>query len=320
MNRLNQGSTDKARGAAHFKTEEGSDTVYKCAKIFFPKLIQLHKHYGLENGVSLPPIVRQLTAKHLQGDFFSSPYYTQDDYVFEDVLARWGGGANAEPQGGASAIPAEDEGEDVDTAGTPPRKKLRSQLAGANSQGNQAERLSLPRIRQPAGKVGRGLSSGGGDPQTSAKGPKRRRSSAGSGSMPASGRASTRGAAPASSAPTVAPPQPLVALSEVTEAAPSVRGITVEELSAVLARQEEASQKMLKQQEAHFTQQLKLYEERQQRALERQVADFMASPGEDAPSAPTAEAPPTLPPQQQSPQQQPQAVPQAVPMLQAVNS
>ncbi|KAK3250547.1 hypothetical protein CYMTET_40075, partial [Cymbomonas tetramitiformis] len=58
------------------------------------------------------------------------------------------------PQGGASAIavPAVDEGEDVDTAGTPPRKKLRSQLAGANSQGNPAERSSLPRIRQPAGK------------------------------------------------------------------------------------------------------------------------------------------------------------------------
>ncbi|KAK3233752.1 hypothetical protein CYMTET_55968 [Cymbomonas tetramitiformis] len=122
MNRLNQGSTDTARGAAHFKTEEGSDIVYECARIFFPKLIKLHKHYGLENGVSLPPIVRQLTAKDLQGDNFSSPHYTQDDYVFVDALARWGGGANAEPQGGASAIavPAEDEGEDLDTAGTPP--------------------------------------------------------------------------------------------------------------------------------------------------------------------------------------------------------
>ena len=52
MNRLNQGSTDKARGAAHFKTEEGSDIVYECARIFFPKLIKLHKHYGLENGTA----------------------------------------------------------------------------------------------------------------------------------------------------------------------------------------------------------------------------------------------------------------------------
>ncbi|KAK3258748.1 hypothetical protein CYMTET_32228, partial [Cymbomonas tetramitiformis] len=100
MNRLNQGSTDKSRGAAHFKTEEGSDIVYECARIFFPKLLNLHKHYGLENGVSLPPIVRQLTAKDLQGDIFPSPKYTQDDYVFVDMLARWGGGANAEPQGG----------------------------------------------------------------------------------------------------------------------------------------------------------------------------------------------------------------------------
>ena len=52
MNRLNQGSTEKARGAAHFKTEEGSDIVYECARIFFPKLIKLHKHYGLENGTA----------------------------------------------------------------------------------------------------------------------------------------------------------------------------------------------------------------------------------------------------------------------------
>ncbi|KAK3234257.1 hypothetical protein CYMTET_55476 [Cymbomonas tetramitiformis] len=273
MNRLNQGSTDKARGAAHFKTEEGSDIVYECARIFFPKLINPHKHYvatarsfSTVTSVSLPPIVRQLTAKDLQGDIFPSPKYTQDDYVFVDMLARWGGGANAEPQGGASAIavPAEDEGEDVDTAGTPPRKKLRSQLAGANSQGNPAESKGSKKeeILCWQRKHGACVNEG-------------------------------RGAGVVS--PHGGPPQPLVALSEVTEAAPSVRGITVEELTAVLARQEEASQKMLKQQEAHFTQQLKLAEERQQRALERQVADFMASPGEDAPSAPTAEAPPTLP-------------------------